>query len=73
MAVSNAPMQEQVSNMDVTVQVTRPHLYQKAAHKAGGGLTGHHVVVDGVDASWARTARTSALAQAPGKMQVRRV
>jgi hypothetical protein len=68
--VSNAPMQEQVSNMDITVAVQRPHSHRLAAVAAGGSLTGHHALVDGVSASWAREpARASVLAQLPGRTQ----
>jgi hypothetical protein len=67
--VSDAPMQEQVSNMDLTVAVQRPHSHRREA-VAAGGLTGHHTVVDGVSASWAREpARASALAQLPARVQ----
>ena len=67
--VSDAPMQEQVSNMDITVAVQRPHSHRRAA-VAAGGLTGHHTVVDGVSASWAREpAGASALAQLPARTQ----
>ena len=62
--VSNAPMQAQVSNMDVSVSVGRPH----AARTRRGpvGRPAHHEVVSGgVDAEWARRARTSALTEEP--------
>jgi hypothetical protein len=71
--VTHAPLDEQVSNMDVSVQVQQPKAQHRAARTAAGGLTGHHVVVDGVSASWARSPRTraGALAQkaAPGRTQ----
>ena len=71
-AVTHAPLDEQVSNMDVSVQVEQPKALHRAARSAAeGGLTGHHVVVDGVSASWARKPRAhaAALAQKPGRMQ----
>jgi hypothetical protein len=48
--VSDAPMQEQVSNMDITagvehgnhVAMQRPHSHRRGAVAVGGGLTGHH-------------------------------
>jgi hypothetical protein len=69
--VSDAPMQEQVSNMDITVAVARPRSPQRRVAAApAGGLTGHHTVVDGVSASWARKpAGASALAQQPARTQ----
>jgi len=70
--VSTSPLEEQVSNMDVSVSVVGSHAQAaRQARSKRGGLTGHHALVDGVSASWARDARTSALAQTPqqGKMQ----
>jgi len=63
--ISSAPLQEQVSNMDFSVSVLRPHSKKSHAAPKQGGLTGHHAVVGGVSASWARNARTSALAEIP--------
>ena len=71
--VTQTPIDEQVSNMDVSVQVQQPKAPPYAARKAAiGGLTGHHVVVDGVSASWARKPRARAAAlqkAAPGRTQ----
>ena len=71
--VTHAPLDEQVSNMDVSMQFQQPKAPPYAARKAAiGGLTAHHVVVDGVSASWARKPRARAAAlqkAAPGRTQ----
>ena len=57
--VSSDPAEQQVSNMDITVAVKRPHTAQKSARKGHK----HEKGVKGVSVSWASRARTSALAR----------